>query len=144
MTWFRRTRPESSTGLTPTPFIAEVLRRIGEEYGGFDTISPIPPERHGPGMEVAFHIAGEPDPGRAEFSQGTGILRTARVFADHTEVYDDERLIARFEDLTTDHVVGARPLPHGPAAEECSATLHRSRQHAGCAGTHFSTSVSTC
>lgn len=127
MKWFRRSRPESSSGLTPTPFIAEVLRRIGEEYGGFDTISSIPPAERGPGMEVVIHIAGEPDPGRPEFSHGTGILRTALVFADHTEVYkgdrlsarfgDDiqvdegERLIARFEDLTTEHVVGLRPIP---------------------------------
>lgn len=108
---FRRRRAAPNTPLEPTPFIAEVLRRIGEDYGGFDTISDLSPERGGPGMEVVLHIAGEPEPGRPAFSYGTGILRTALVFADHTEVYEGERLIAVFDDLTGSHLVGAPPPP---------------------------------
>ena len=105
---FRRKRTEPEAPLGPTPFIAEVLRRIGEHYGGCDPISPLPPEQGGPGMEVAIHIAGIPDASRHEFMQGTGIMRVARVFADHTEVYDGDELIARFDDLTTADVFGER------------------------------------
>ncbi len=98
--------PEPVPG--PTPFIQEVLTRIGERYGGFDTIAPLPPGAGGPGMEVTIHLAGTPDPSREPFLHGTGITRTARVFADHTELYDGDRLIARFDDLTTADVFGAR------------------------------------
>lgn len=98
---FRRRPATPAQPPGPTPFIAEVLHRIGEEYGGFNTIGPLPHGADGPGMEVTIHITGEPAPGREPFRQGTGILCTARVFADHTEVYDGERLIARFDDLTT-------------------------------------------
>lgn len=96
--------PDARQG--PTPFIAEVLQRIGEQYGGFDTLSPLPPDRGGPGMEVAIHIAGVPDPARESFLRGTGIVRTARVFADRTEVYDGDQPIARFDDLTSADVFG--------------------------------------
>lgn len=101
MGFFRRAKRTSEQPMQPTPFVAEVLQRIGEQYGGFDSISPLPPERGGPAMEFAIHIDGEPDPGRPEFAHGTGILRFARVFTDRTEVYDEnERLLARFDDLT--------------------------------------------
>lgn len=92
----------------PTPFVAEVLTRIGEQYGGFDSIGPLPSDVDGPGMEVVIHITGTPAPEREPFLQGTGIIRTARVFADHAEVYDADRLIARFDDLTTADVFGER------------------------------------
>lgn len=105
---FRRKAAEPEPPPRPTPFIAEVLRRLGEEYGGFDTAAPLPPDRGGPGMEVMIHIAGDPDPAREPFMRGTGIVRAARVFADHTEVYDGDRLIARFDDLTTADVFGER------------------------------------
>lgn len=87
-------------GGEPTPFVAEVLRRIGEEYGGFDAVGPLPPEAGGPGAEVTIHIAVQPDPRRVEFAAGTGIVRSARALADRTEVYDGETMIARFDDLT--------------------------------------------
>ncbi|GAA3647844.1 hypothetical protein [Microbacterium marinilacus] len=105
---FRRTPSEPEPPLGPTPFIAEVLTRIGEQYGGFDAIGPLPPGTGGPGMEVVIHIAGEPDQVRAPSMRGTGIIRTARVFADRTEVYDGYRLLARFDDLTSADVFGPR------------------------------------
>ncbi|MFE7335911.1 MULTISPECIES: hypothetical protein [Streptomyces] len=105
---FRRRAAEPARNPGPTPFIAEVLRRIGEGYGGFDTAAPLAPGRGGAGMELVIHIAGAPLPEREPFLRGTGIVRTARVFGDRTEVYDGERLIARFDDLTTADVVGAR------------------------------------
>lgn len=104
---FRRTRTEPEPPMGPTPFIAEVLTRIGEQYGGFDTIAPLPPGRDGPGMEVAIHIARDPAPAREPSMRGTGLIRTARAFADRTEVYDGDRLIARFDDLTSADVFGA-------------------------------------
>lgn len=104
---FRRRAAEPAQPAGPTRFIAEVRSRVGEQYGGVDTINPLPPATGGPGMEVTIHIVGEPDPGRESFLLGTGIIRTARVFADHTEVYDGDRLIARFDDLTTADVFGA-------------------------------------
>lgn len=101
---FRRksTTPPQPPG--PSPFIAEVLQRIDEGYGGFDAISPF--AVGGPGMEVTIHIAGTPDPDREPFLLGTGIIRTAKVFATHTEVYDGDTLIARFDDLSTANVFG--------------------------------------
>lgn len=104
----RRTRTEPEPPLGPTPFIAEVLTRIGEEYGGFDAIGPLPPGAGGPGMEVVIHIAGKPDPARDPSMHGTGIVRTARAFADRTEVYDADRLLARFDDVTSADVFGPR------------------------------------
>jgi len=108
MSLFRRRPAEPAQPPCLTPFIAEILRRIGEQYGGFDAAGPLAPDAGGPGMEVTIHIAGEPAPGREPFMHGTGIIRTARVFADHTEVYDAGRLIARFDDLTTADVFGTR------------------------------------
>ncbi|MGC4154895.1 MAG: hypothetical protein QM628_17890 [Propionicimonas sp.] len=93
---------------TPPPFVAEVLSRIGEEYGGFDTTAPLTSGGGGAGIEVVMHIVGAALPSREPFLRGTGIVRTARVFADRTEVYDGDRLIARFDDLTTTDVFGAR------------------------------------
>ncbi|RGE19261.1 hypothetical protein D1J51_12065 [Leucobacter sp. wl10] len=107
MGFFRRRAAEPDPPAGPTLFVAEVLQRIGEHYGGFDTIAPLAPDAAGPGMEVTIHIAGRPDPIRTPSMHGTGIVRTARVFADRTEVYDGERLIARFDDLTTAHAFGA-------------------------------------
>lgn len=103
---FRRKHTEPEPPLGPTPFIAEVLTRIGEEYGGFDAMGPLLSGAGGPGMEVAIHIAGEPDPAREPWMRGTGIIRTARVFADRTEVYDADRLLARFDDLTSADMFG--------------------------------------
>ena len=97
----RKTDTSSPVPAGPTRFVAEVLARIGEQYGGFDTIAPLAPGAGGPGMEVTIHIAGEPDPAREPSLRGTGIIRTARVFVDHTEVYDGDRLLARVDDLTT-------------------------------------------
>lgn len=105
---FRRERTEPAPPPGPTPFIAEVLRRVGEEYGGFDAIGPLSPGAGGPGMEVVIHIAGSPDHAREPSLHGTGIIRHARVFADRTEVYDGDRLLARFDDLTTADVLGPR------------------------------------
>ncbi|MFB8125085.1 hypothetical protein ACFVG1_29750 [Streptomyces bacillaris] len=105
---FRRRAAEPDPPPGPTPFIAEVLRRIGEQYGGFDTAAPLAPDQGGPGMAIVIHIAGVPDPAREPFMHGTGIVRTARVFADRTEVSDGDRLIARFDDLTTADVFGER------------------------------------
>lgn len=105
---FRRRSAEPTQPPGLTPFIAEILHRVGEEYGGFDAAGPLAPDAGGPGMEVTIHIAGEPAPGRESFLHGTGIIRTARVFADHTEVYDGDQLIARFDDLTTADVFGTR------------------------------------
>lgn len=111
MGFFRRKgheRDDRGAAVGPSPFVAEVLRRIGEDYGGFDAIGPLPPGVGGPGMEVTIHVAGEPDPGRPDFLQGSGIIRTARVFAGHTEVHGAQGLIARFDDLTTADVFGGR------------------------------------
>lgn len=108
MGWFRRKAAEPDPPPVPTPFVAEVLRRIGEEYGGFDAISPLSPDQGGPGMEVTIHIAGETDPSREPFLHGTGIIRTVRVFTDHAAVYTGDRLISRFDDLTTADVFGTR------------------------------------
>lgn len=105
---FRRKRTEPDPPQKPTPFVGQVLARIGEQYGGFDAAAPLPPGAGGPGMEVTIHIAGTPDPARESFMHGTGIIRTARVFASHTDVYDGDRLIARIDDLTTADVFGAR------------------------------------
>jgi len=102
----RAAEPDPTPG--PTPFVAEVLHRIGEEYGGFDVAAPLSPDRGGPGMEVVIHLRGTSEPRREPFLRGTGIMRTARVFADRTEVYDGDRLIARFDDLTTADVFGDR------------------------------------
>lgn len=107
MSIFRRERTDPEP-LGPTPFIAEVLRRIGEEYGGFDVAEPLPPDRGGPGVAVTIHIAGTPDPAREPFMLGTGIMRTAHALADRTEVYDGDLLIARFDDLTNADVFGPR------------------------------------
>ncbi|KAB1652301.1 hypothetical protein F8O01_16875 [Pseudoclavibacter chungangensis] len=68
---FRRKRIEPEP-FGPTPFIAEVLRRLGEEYGGFDVAEPLSPDRGGPGGAVTIHIAGDVDPAREPFMQGTG------------------------------------------------------------------------
>jgi hypothetical protein len=38
----------------------------------------------GPGMAVTIHTSGVPDHGREPVLRGSGIIRTARVFADHT------------------------------------------------------------
>ena len=109
---FRRKAAEPARPPGPTPLVAEVLRRIGEEYGGFDTAAPLAPDRGGPGMEVVIHIGGTSDPSREPFLQGTGIVRTARVFADGTQMYDGDRLIARFDDLTIADVFGERDRRH--------------------------------
>lgn len=105
---FRRKAAEPDPSPGPTPFVAEVLRRIGEEYGGFDAAAPLTPDRGGPGMEVVIHVAGDLAAAQEPFLQGTGVVRTARVFADHSDVYDGDRLIARFDDLTTADVFGDR------------------------------------
>lgn len=84
--------------IAPTPFIAEVLRRIGEQYGGWDVLVLLSAGSGGPGMELTIHIDGVPAPGRAEFMHGTGIIRTVRVFGDHAEVFDEGRMIAHFDD----------------------------------------------
>lgn len=104
---FRRKSTEPSAP-EPTPFVAEILRRIGAEYGGFDAVAPLVPDKGGPGMELTIHIAGAPIPGREPLLHGTGIVRTVRSFAAHTEVYDGDRQIARYDDLTTADVFGAR------------------------------------
>lgn len=105
MRFFRRSSAQPDPTPQPSPFVAEVLRRIGEDYGGFDALAPLSATAGGPGMEVAIHIAGTPDPDREPFLHGTGIIRTARVYPDRTEVYDGETLLARFEDLTTADLV---------------------------------------
>ncbi|QNG18030.1 hypothetical protein G4H71_03980 [Rhodococcus triatomae] len=106
MNLFRRRAAEPTPRRDPTAFVAEILHRIGEQYGGFDAIAPFVPDAGGPGMEVTIHIAGPSDPERESLLQGTGIIRTVRVFADRSEVYDGARLIASFDDLTTADVFG--------------------------------------
>lgn len=88
----------------PSAFVADICRRLGEEYGGFDTAAPLPQGPGGPGAEVVIHVAGSSDPDRPPFLQGTGITRTARAYADRTEVFDGDVLLAVYDDLTVANV----------------------------------------
>lgn len=105
---FRRPSRTPADPVEPTPFIAAVLHRIGEEYGGYDTISPLSPQQGGPGMEIGIHIAAPGSGDRPASLLGTGVIRVARVFPDHTDVYDGDCLIARLDDLSTADVFGVR------------------------------------
>ncbi|MFI1465132.1 hypothetical protein [Nocardia carnea] len=106
MALFRRRR---QTGRPqPSAFVAEVCHRLGEEYGGFDTVTPLPPGSGGPGAEVVIHIAGACVPDRPASLQGTGIVRIGRAYADRTEVFDGDTLLAVYDDLTIADVFGAQ------------------------------------
>lgn len=94
----------------PRPFVATLCERLGVRYGGWDAIAPLPTGVPGPGSLLVFHIEDGPLPRRDRLAEvprsGTGILRQARVFTDHTEVFDGERLLARYDDLTQAHLFG--------------------------------------
>lgn len=92
----------------PSAFVAEICDRLGEQYGGFDTVNPRPSGSSGPGVEVAIHVDGERDPDRPPFLQGTGVVRTARAYPDRTEVFDGDTLLAVYDDLTVADVFAAR------------------------------------
>ncbi len=83
--------------------MAAVCERLGIAYAGFDAMAPLPPGE-GPGSLVTIHVddgSAPPErPADVPFA-GTGIIRTARVFADRTEDYDGETLVATYADLTT-------------------------------------------
>lgn len=82
-----------------SPLVNTLCARLGVAYGGWDTMSPLP-AGVGRGTQLVFHID-DGSGARAEPPQhGTGIVRQAHVFADRTEVYDGETLLARFDDLT--------------------------------------------
>lgn len=91
----------------PSPFVATLCQRLGVDYGGWDTMSPLPPDQGGPGSLVTVHIDdGSTPPAREGHLQGTGIVRTARVYPDRTEVYDGDTLLARYDDLTVMQMFG--------------------------------------
>ncbi|RIQ14406.1 hypothetical protein [Jiangella rhizosphaerae] len=105
MGFFRRREDDQPQ---PSAFVADICHRLGEGYGGFDTVTPLPPGSGGPGAEVVIHVVGSADPDRPPFLRGTGIVRTARAYPDRTEVFDGDALLAVYDDLTVTDVFGAQ------------------------------------
>ena len=99
---------QGPTTISPTPFIATLCQRLDVDYGGWETISPLPQDTGEMALLLSFHVDDGRVPLQRRSRRGTGRIRDARVFADHTEIYLADRLLARFDDLTLADVVAAR------------------------------------